>query len=120
MQPAQHAITLEQVVNLLINYTVFLAKQGNPSTWAGSIFNPIDTSLTALDTAFSAMITGAALPTPPVAAGPVGGGNLTTLALTQAAIEAALIIPILFGPEIPLLPILEPYSPGIGRPATFI
>jgi hypothetical protein len=79
-----HAVTMEQVINLLFNYTVFLKTTGGVASLAAVTL----TSAT-LDAAFALMVTGAAsaaAPTSPVSA---FFGNYASMPLTLGAIGTA-------------------------------
>lgn len=90
-----NAVTLQQVLNLLINWTILLTgPMGSPKLMGdlvlpGAIFFP-GTFPTVLDTAVSAMLTLAATPAPPIPPVTAGGGALAIMPLTFAALKLAL------------------------------
>lgn len=105
-----HAVTLEQVVNLLVNYTCALYAAGG----LGQIFSvvalgapPNTANLTAI---LTAVLNGAILNAPP---GPLPGGDLTSTGLQQV-INSVLATQ---GPDVQGLIIpLPQFKPGVGRP----
>ncbi len=115
--PQGHGVTLEQVVNLLINWTIMLAGPQGSSTLATDLQKPgalLSTTPSpfpvAFDTALSTMLLAAAAVTPPTPTSP--GGGLTLFA--QTYISPATGIPgALLLPPIPLGASLG--FPGIGN-----
>jgi hypothetical protein len=120
INPGQHAISLEQVLNLLANLICVLAVQGafdssgpfGTSTWTGGGAEGT------LQGVFAALIPGATLPDPIASAGGAPGGVLDSLGLA-ALLRVALAIPSIFGADLPV-PIPTPFAPGIGRGGFFL
>lgn len=115
VSPAQHAITLEQVMNLMANLVCALA-MASAFDSAGP-FGPVawtapSAALPLLTTLLTAVLNGAIAPVPIATAG-APGGILDATGL-QVLIQTALAVPPTFGAEQPI-PLPAPYAPGVGR-----
>jgi hypothetical protein len=109
----QHAVTLEEVLNLLINWTIMLAGPNGSTTLNTDLTGPGKllftlpgdaTNLEVFDTSIAALLQQAVLPTPPTAS--TNGGGLELFPLTFAAILTAMQTPL-------VIPI---FQPGVGKP----
>lgn len=106
-----HAVTLEQVVSILVNLIGFLAQAPvtafNPTSPLGTLWS--SGGVAALDVAFAAALAAAVTPAPYTAAGVPGGFLGTGFPLTITALQVALASP---------FPAADPtgLTPGIGRP----
>jgi len=113
-----HGVTLEQVVNLFVNFLYLISgPQGSSTlqtdfTAAGKILSAIPQPFpNALDTALQLWLTNAGLPTPPTPA--TGGGNYATFPLTFAPVSGAIALAL----ANPIPPIdITGFIPGVGKP----